>query len=82
MHLNNQYSRKLKNANRPRYKRELYELYLWERMNINNTFLRVRAALIKAALMKQLAGTFSPPGPSFLNVKKRDTRMMIPFKHF
>jgi hypothetical protein len=64
MHLNNQYSRKLRNANRPRYKRDLYELYLWERININNTFLRVRAALIKAALMKQLAGTFSRTGPS------------------
>ena len=63
-HLNSQYSRRLQTANRPKYRRELYELYLWERMHINNTLIRVRAALIRAAIAKQLAETYHRAGPS------------------
>ena len=63
-HLNSQYSRRLQTANRPKYRRELYELYLWEKMHINNTLIRVRAALIRAAITKQLAGTYHRAGPS------------------
>ena len=33
--LNMAYSRKLKYGNRPTYKRDLYEIYKWERLNIN-----------------------------------------------
>ena len=65
MHLNSQYSRRLQTVNRSKYRRELYELYLWEKMHINNTLIRVRAALIRAAIAKQLAGTFHRTGPSF-----------------
>ena len=46
-HLNSQYSRRLQTANRPKYRRELYELSLWEKMHINNTLIRVRTALIR-----------------------------------
>jgi len=63
-HLNSQYSRRLQTANRPKYRRELYELFLWERMHINNTLIRVRAALIRAAIAKQLAETYHRAGPS------------------
>ncbi len=35
-HLNSQYSRRLQTAKRPEYRRELYELYLWEKNNITD----------------------------------------------
>jgi hypothetical protein len=36
MQLNLEYSDRLKSANRPWYKRYLYEIYNWERNNLDN----------------------------------------------
>jgi hypothetical protein len=36
------YNKRARAANRPLYKRYLYDLYLWERRNIDNTVNQIR----------------------------------------
>ena len=55
MHLNLEYSDRLKTANRSWYKRDLYETYSWERNNLDNDLKRAKAVLLRVAFQKRLS---------------------------
>jgi hypothetical protein len=54
MHLNLEYSMRLKTANRCWYKRDLYEIYKWERHNLDNDLKRKQTVWLKEALQNRL----------------------------
>jgi hypothetical protein len=60
MHLNLEYSNRLKTANRSWYKRDLYEIYNWERNNLDNDLKKAQAALLRAAFQKRLSAMTRP----------------------
>ena len=47
MNLIQAYNKRARAANRPLYKRYLYDLYLWERRNIDNTVNQIRETLMQ-----------------------------------
>ena len=55
MQLNLEYSNRLNTANRSWYKRDLYEIYNWERNNLDNDLKRAQAILLRAAFQKRLS---------------------------
>ena len=55
MHLNLEYFNRVKTANRSWYKRDLYEIYNWERNNLDNDLKRAQAVLLRAAFQKRLS---------------------------
>ena len=57
MHLKMEYCNRLRAANRPSYKRDLYEVYCWERKNIDKTLRSAQGNLFKAALKRSLPRT-------------------------
>jgi hypothetical protein len=60
MHLNLEYSDRLKSANRSWYKRDLYEIYNWERNNLDNDLKRAQAVLLRGAFQKRLSAMTHP----------------------
>ena len=57
MYLKMEYCKRLRAANRPSYKRDLYEVYCWERKNIDKTLRSAQGNLFKAALKRSLPRT-------------------------
>jgi hypothetical protein len=55
MHINLEYSERLKSANRSWYKRDLYEIYNWERNNLDNDLKRAQTILLRGAFQKSLS---------------------------
>jgi hypothetical protein len=55
VYLNLEYSNRLKTANRSWYKRDLYEIYNWERKNLDNDLRRAQAVLLRATFQKRLS---------------------------
>jgi hypothetical protein len=47
----------IKENNRPSYQRDLYEVYCWERKNIDKTIRSAQGNLFKAALKRSLPRT-------------------------
>ena len=60
MHLNLEYSDRLKSANSSWYKRDLYEIYTWERNNLDNDLKKAQAVLLRAAFQKRLSAMTRP----------------------
>ena len=60
MHLNLEYSDRLKSANRSWYKRDLYEIYTWERNNLDINLKKAQAVLLRAAFQKRLSAMTRP----------------------
>jgi hypothetical protein len=56
MHLNLEYSNKLQLANRSWYKRDLYEIYVWERSNLERVLQHAQGVVLKAAFQRRLLG--------------------------
>jgi hypothetical protein len=56
MHLNLEYSNKLQIANRSWYKRDLYEIYIWERSNLEKALQHAQGVVLKAAFQQRLLG--------------------------
>ena len=54
MHLNLEYSMRLKTAHRCWYKRDLYEIYKWERNNLDKDLKGKQTVWLKEALQKRL----------------------------
>ena len=54
MHLNLEYSLRLKTADRCWYKRDLYEIYKWERNNLDKDLKGKQTVWLKEALQKRL----------------------------
>jgi hypothetical protein len=59
-HLNLEYSNRLKTANRSWYKRDLYEIYNWERNNLDNDLKKAQAVLLRDAFQKRLSAMTRP----------------------
>jgi len=60
MQLNLEYSDRLKSANRSWYKRDLYEIYTWERNNLDNNLKKAQAVLLRAVFQKRLSAMTRP----------------------
>ena len=54
MHLNIQYSQQLRTARKPVYKRDLYEIYIWERSNIGRALDEYKSGLMRNLLINSL----------------------------
>ena len=64
MHLNNQYSQRLRIAKNPIYKRDLYEIYVWERFNIGCALDEYKRGLMNNLLINSLPNEIVRFGPS------------------
>ena len=60
MHLNLEYSDRLKSTNRSWYKRDLYEIYTLERNNLYNDLKKAQAVLLRAVFQKRLSAMTRP----------------------
>jgi hypothetical protein len=60
MHPNLEYSNRLKTANRSWYKRDLYEIYNWERNNLDNDLKKAQGVLLRAVFQKRLSAMTRP----------------------
>ena len=54
VHLNLEYSLRLKTADRCWYKRDLYEIYKWERNNLDKDLKRKQTVWLEETLQKRL----------------------------
>ena len=68
MHLNNQYSQRLRIAKKPNYKRDLYKIYVWERFNIGCALDEYKKGLMENLLINSLPKAIFRFGPSCWNI--------------